>query len=80
MIIFHAAYNDETGIYRFSNLHERGSDMFPQTEDITLTKEIHVETVVALDNISRKKKSYVNIGLDAADYYKIKDSEKTEKK
>lgn len=48
MIIFHAAYNDETGIYRFSNLHERGSDMFPQTEDIALTKEIHVETVVLM--------------------------------
>jgi 23S rRNA (uracil1939-C5)-methyltransferase len=47
-------------------------DLFPQTP--------HVETVVALDNISSKKKSYVNVGLDVDDYYKIKDSEKTEKK
>lgn len=39
-------------------------DMFPQT--------IHVETVVLLSNKNSKKKDYVEIGVDADDYYKIK--------
>ena len=33
----------------------------------------HVETVVCLDK--KKPKDYIEIGVDAEDYYKIKDSE-----
>ena len=36
----------------------------------------HVETVVRLDK--KKPKEYVEIGVDAEDYYRIKDSEKNE--
>ena len=39
--------------------------MFPIT--------VHVETVVCLDK--NKPKDYIEIGVDAEDYYKIKDSE-----
>ncbi len=45
-------------------------DMFPQTK--------HVETVVQLINQNAKAKHHVEIGIDAEDYYKIKDSEKVE--
>jgi 23S rRNA (uracil1939-C5)-methyltransferase len=47
-------------------------DMFPGT--------IHVETVVQLINQNAMAKHHVKIGVDAEDYYKIKDSEKPEKK
>ena len=43
-------------------------DMFPNT--------VHVETVVCLSNKNTKPKDYVEIGVDAEDYYRIKDSEK----
>lgn len=43
-------------------------DMFPGT--------VHVETVVCLNNKNSKSKDYVEIGIDAEDYYKIKDSKK----
>ena len=43
-------------------------DMFPWTG--------HVETVVCLSNKNAKPKDYVDIGVDAEDYYRIKDSEK----
>ncbi len=46
----------------------RGVDQFAQT--------VHVETVVLLNNKNAKPKDYVEIGIDAEDYYKIKDSEK----
>ncbi len=39
----------------------------------------HVETVVLLDNKKARAKDYVEIGIDAEDYYRIKDSEKKEK-
>ena len=42
-------------------------DMFPHTE--------HVETVVCLSNKNAKPKDYVEIGVNAEDYYRIKDSE-----
>lgn len=42
-------------------------DMFPHTN--------HVETVVLLDNKNLKPKDYIEIGIDAEDYYKIKNSE-----
>ncbi len=38
----------------------------------------HVETVVLLNNKFAKAKDFVQIGVDAEDYYKIKDAEKTE--
>ena len=43
-------------------------DMFPNT--------VHVETVVLLNNKFAKVKDFVQIGIDAEDYYRIKDSEK----
>ena len=35
----------------------------------------HVETVVCLSNKNAKPRDYVEIGVDAEDYYRIKDSE-----
>ena len=35
-----------------------------------------VETVVLMNNKNAKPKDYVEIGIDAEEYYKIKDSEK----
>ena len=35
----------------------------------------HIETVVCLDK--KKSKDYVEIGVDAGDYYRIKDSGKS---
>ena len=43
-------------------------DMFPNTQ--------HVETVVLLNNKFAKAKDFVQIDIDAEDYYRIKDSEK----
>ena len=43
-------------------------DMFPQT--------CHVECVCLLSNKNAKLKDYVEIGVDAEDYYRIKDSDK----
>ena len=45
----------------------RPCDMFPNT--------VHVETVVCLSNKNAKPRDYVEIGVDAEDYYRIKDSE-----
>lgn len=54
--------------------------MFPRTGkgdnmrlDVHRLMSTHVETVVRLDK--KKPKEYVEIGVDAEDYYKIKDSE-----
>ena len=38
----------------------------------------HVETVVCLSNKNARSKDYVEIGVDAEDYYRIKDSAETE--
>ena len=46
-------------------------DLFPRTP--------HVETVVCLNNKNAKPKDYVEIGVDAEDYYRIKDSGKRSK-
>ena len=51
-------------------------DHFPLTGDIQVIVSRHVETVVHLINQNAKAKHHVNIGVDAEDYYKIKDSEK----
>ena len=39
----------------------------------------HVETVVLLRRVNLAPKDYVEIGIDAEDYYRIKDVEKEEK-
>ena len=44
------------------------TDLFPQVG--------HVEMVVLLNNKLAKAKDFVQIGIDAEDYYRIKDSEK----
>ena len=41
-----------------------------------LINEKYVETVVHLINQNAKAKHHVNIGVDAEDYYRIKESEK----
>ena len=46
------------------------TDEYPQT--------LHVETVVLMNNKNAKPKDYVEIGIDAEEYYNIKDSEKVE--
>ena len=46
-------------------------DMFPRTS--------HIETVVCLSNKNAKPRDYVEIGVDAEDYYRIKDSGKRTK-
>ena len=54
-------------------------DMFPRTgtiSDINQKVSCHVETVVLLSNKNAKSKNYVEIGVDAEDYYKIKDGKK----
>ena len=43
--------------------------------DINLEQSSHVECVCLLSNKNAKRKEYVEIGVDADDYYKIKDSE-----
>ena len=46
---------------------------------IYLISSCHVETVVCLRNKNAKPKDYVEIGVDAEDYYRIKDSGKDRK-
>ena len=45
---------------------------------ICFISPFHVETVVCLSNKNAKPKDYVEIGVDAEDYYRIKDSGKSE--
>lgn len=46
-------------------------EMRPITTKL-LVLSCHVESVVLLNNKNSKKKDYVEIGVDAEDYYKIK--------
>ena len=51
-------------------------DQFPITDkvvDVLGVQSTHVETICLLSN--RKADSYVNIGVDVEDYYKIKSEE-----
>jgi len=41
-----------------------------------LINENNVETIVCLSNKNARPKDYVEIGVDAEDYYRIKDSGK----
>ena len=43
-----------------------------------LIKETTFEVVVSLGKNYTKPKDYIQIGIDAEDYYRIKDSEKVE--
>jgi 23S rRNA (uracil1939-C5)-methyltransferase len=43
-----------------------------------LINETTVETVVSFGKNYTKPKDYIQIGIDAEDYYRIKDSEKVE--
>ncbi len=54
--------------YGYKVEHLRFYDNFPFTK--------HVETVVCLSNKNAKPKDYVEIGVDAADYYNIKSAER----
>ena len=42
------------------------------------SRTVHVETVVCLGKNFAKPEDYIQIGIDAEDYYRIKDSEKVE--
>ena len=58
------------------------TDLFPQTSraaDIKTDVSSHVETVVLLSNNFSKAKDYVKIGIDAEDYFRIKNSGKESK-
>ncbi|MCR4788257.1 MAG: 23S rRNA (uracil(1939)-C(5))-methyltransferase RlmD [Lachnospiraceae bacterium] len=48
----------------------RPVDMFPQT--------VHCEVVVSLGKNFEKPKDYIQVGIDAEDYYRIKNSDKEE--
>ena len=50
----------------------------PALEKKWLINDITVETVVSLGKNYTKPKDYIQIGIDAEDYYRIKDSEKVE--
>ena len=52
---------------RFVSENERGSG------DINAVSSTHVETVCLLINQNAKAKHHVNVGIDAEDYYKIKE-------
>ena len=49
-------------------------DKFSHSTDINGVVSRHVETVVQLINQNAKAKHHVNIGVDAEDYYRIKES------
>ena len=57
-------------------LHEAGYELIEATPVDMFPNSGHVETVVQLINQNAKAKHHVNIGVDAEDYYRIKDSEK----
>ena len=48
-------------------------DLFPTTTDINSIVSAHIETVCLLINQNAQAKHHVNVGIDAEDYYKIKD-------
>ena len=54
-------------MYEISDIHP--VDMFPYTT--------HVETVVLLSKKNAQAKHYINIGVDAEDYYRIKDKKRS---
>jgi hypothetical protein len=53
-------------------------NLFHYTVDIQTIVSGHVETVVCLSNKNAKPKEHVEISVDADDYYRIKDSGKSD--
>lgn len=52
-------------------------DQFPITDkvvDVLGVQSTHIETVCLLVNQKAKAKQHVNVGIDAEEYYKIKNS------
>ena len=52
-------------------------DQFPITDkvvDVFGVQSTHVETVCLLVNQNAKAKQHVNVGIDAEEYYRIKNS------
>ena len=45
------------------------------SDDFSPPKSNHEETIVCLSNKNGRPKDYVEIGVDAEDYYRIKSSE-----
>ena len=62
---------DRLRLHGYEPVRMRAYDNFPLTK--------HVETVVCLSNKNVKPKDYVEIGVDAEEYYRIKDSGKESK-
>lgn len=54
-------------VSRFVSENEQGQS------DINVVSSTHVETVCLLINQNAKEKHHVNVGIDAEDYYKIKE-------
>ena len=54
-------------------------DIFSCTVDINVIVSRHVETVVLLGNKFSKAKDYAETGIDAEDYFRIKNSGKESK-
>ena len=54
-------------VSRFVSENEQGQS------DINTVSSTHVETVCLLINQNAKAKHHVNVGIDAEDYYKIKE-------
>ena len=48
------------------------ADVFPWNDDIDRIVSCHVETVCLLINQNAQAKHYVNVGLDAEEYYQLK--------
>lgn len=61
---------------RFVLAESRKYDQFSRSPDIHNIVSGHVETVVCLGKNFSKPKDYIQIGIDAEDYYRIKESEK----
>ena len=57
-------------------LCENGYDLKEVTPVDQFPHSMHVETVVLMGRNPSKPKGYVQIGVDAEDYYRIKESER----
>ena len=50
-----------------------------KSDDVHSVAPSHVETVVLLINQNARAKHHIEIGIDAEEYYRIKDSEKNDR-
>lgn len=53
-----------------------GVDLFPCCADIHGIVSFHTETVILLSNKFEESKIYFDVGVEAKDYYRIKDRNK----